>query len=146
MICRVALSITLTVPPISAETQTSASSLVHSAKRGRWSTRTLSVISCVSVSMKCAMLVVSDVLTTHLPSWLTPMPSGSTPTGISDSIWPLAMSTTVTMLSSSLATNISEPSGARSISSGSGPDGSLPMIWWVVVSMTSIVSSSEAQM
>ena len=33
--------------------------------------------------MKCAMLVVSEVLTIILPSGLTPMPSGSTPTGIS---------------------------------------------------------------
>ena len=98
------MSITLTVPPISALTQISASSLVHSAKRGRWSTSTLSVISSVSASMKCAMLVVSDVFTIHLPSWLTPMPSGSTPTGIWVIAALLAMSITVTMLSSSLAT------------------------------------------
>ena len=62
------------------------------------------MISCVSVSMKCAMLVVSEVFTSHLPSWLTPMPSGSTPTGTSAITWRVAMSITVTMLSSSLAT------------------------------------------
>ena len=33
--------------------------------------------------MKCAMFVVSDVLTMVLPSGLMPIPSGSTPTGIS---------------------------------------------------------------
>ena len=79
---------TLTVPPISAETQTCAPSAVHSARRGRLSTRTLATTLCVSVSMKCAMLVVSEVLTSHLPSGLMPMPSGSTPTGISPTTSP----------------------------------------------------------
>ena len=57
----------------------------------------------VAVSMKCAMLVVSDVVTRSLPSGLMPMPSGSTPTGISASTVSFSMSTTVTRLSSSLA-------------------------------------------
>ena len=101
---RVALSMTETVPPISALTQTSEPSGLNSAKRGRESTSTLSVISCVVVSMKCAMFVVSDVLTMVLPSGLMPMPSGSTPTGISASTFLLSRSITVTRLSSSLAT------------------------------------------
>ena len=46
-------SITLTVPPISDDTQTSAPSAVKVATRGRWSTRILSVICLVSTSMKC---------------------------------------------------------------------------------------------
>ena len=62
-------------------TQTSDPSGLNCANRGRVSTNTLEVISWVSVSMKWAMLVVSDVATTVLPSGLTPMPSGST-TGI----------------------------------------------------------------
>ena len=62
-------------------TQTSDPSGLNCANRGRVSTNTLEVISWVSVSMKWAMLVVSDVATTVLPSGLTPMPSGSTPTG-----------------------------------------------------------------
>ena len=99
----VAVWITLTEPPISAVTQSRLPSAVNSAKLGRESTRTLSVISCDSVSMKCAMLVVSEVLTRVLPSGLTPMPSGSTPTGISVTFWPESTSTTVTMLSFSLA-------------------------------------------
>ena len=37
------------------------------------------------VSMKWAMLVVSEVLTRIVPSGLMPMPSGSTPTGTSAS-------------------------------------------------------------
>ena len=140
------MSITLTVPPISADTQISASSLVHSAKRGRWSTRTLSVISCVSVSMKCAMLVVSEVFTTHLPSWLTPMPSGSTPTGISRqhlAAGDVDHGHHVVVLVGDVDHGAV---GRDAISSGSGPDGSLPTISRVAVSMISIVSSSDAQM
>src|SRR6476469_7724012 len=56
-------SMTLTVPPISDETQTSEASRLNSAKRGRASTSTLATIRRVSVSMKCAILVVSDVAT-----------------------------------------------------------------------------------
>ena len=100
----VAVSITETVPPISALTQASLPFGVNSTKRGRASTSTLSVISCVEVSMKWAMFVVSDVLTMILPSGEMPMPSGSTPTGISDSTPLDSMSMTVTRLSSSLAT------------------------------------------
>jgi hypothetical protein len=40
-ISRFAASMTLTVPPISAETQNCAPSAVHSARRGRLSTSTL---------------------------------------------------------------------------------------------------------
>ena len=65
-------SMTLTVPPISEETQTSEPSGLNSAKRGRASTSTLATIWRVCVSMKCAMLVVSDVLTRILPSGLMP--------------------------------------------------------------------------
>ena len=54
--------------------------------------------------MKCAMLVVSEVLTTVLPSGLTPMPSGSMPTGISETIVRASTSMAVTRLSSSFAT------------------------------------------
>ena len=94
---------TVTVPPISALTQTWLPSALNSAKRGRLSTSTLSIVVLVAVSMKWAMLVVSDVVTSTLPSGLMPMPSGSTPTGISASTESFSMSTTVTRLSSSLA-------------------------------------------
>ena len=104
MTLRVFGSITVTVPPISALTQSCAPSAVNSATRGRLSTSTLSMVVLVAVSMKCAMFVVSDVLTSSLPSGLMPMPSGSTPTGISASTLSVSMSTTVTRLSSSLAT------------------------------------------
>ncbi len=77
---------------------------MNSATRGRVSTSTFDNTFCVLVSMKCAMLVCSDVFTTRLPSGETPMPSGSTPTGISASFAPVARSTTVTRPSSSLAT------------------------------------------
>ena len=97
------MSITLTVPPISAETNSRLPSGLYSANRGRESTSTLATISKVPVSIRCAMLVVSEVLTTILPSGLTPMPSGSTPTGTSASTCRVSTSTTVTMLSSSLA-------------------------------------------
>src|SRR5262249_4243874 len=73
-------SMMLTVPPISDETQTSEPSRLNSANRGRASTNTLATIRRVSVSMKCAILLVSDVATRVLPSGLRPMPSGSTPT------------------------------------------------------------------
>ncbi len=53
--------------------------------------------------MTCAMLVLSEVATVNLESGLTPMPSGSTPTGISASTSPLLVSMTVTIESSSLA-------------------------------------------
>ena len=51
------------VPPTSDVTQSCLPSAVNSAKRGRLSTSTLATISWVLVSMKCAMFVVSDVLT-----------------------------------------------------------------------------------
>ena len=69
-----------TVPPTSEETHNSEPSRLNSAKRGRESTRTFATIWRVSVSMKWAMLVVSDVLIRILPSGLIAMPSGSTPT------------------------------------------------------------------
>ena len=72
-----------TVPPISDDTHTSELSRLNSAKRGRASTSTLATIWRVAVSMKCAMLVVSDVLIRILPSGLIAMPSGSTPTWMS---------------------------------------------------------------
>ena len=101
---RVAVSMTETVPPTSAETQTSAPSAVNLATRGREPTRTLPTISRVPVSMKWAMLVVSEVLMSSLPSGLTAMPSGSTPTWISLAMRPPGMSMTETMLSFSLET------------------------------------------
>ena len=103
-ILRVFGSITVTLPPISALTQTCDPSGVNSATRGRLSTSTLSMIAWLAVSMKCAILVVSEVATSRLPSGLMPSPSGSTPTKISANTVLLAMSTTVTRLSSSLAT------------------------------------------
>ena len=74
-----------TVPPISEDTQSSDPSRLNSAKRGRESTSTLATIWRVVVSMKCAMLVVSEVLIRILPSGLMAMPSGSTPTWMSPS-------------------------------------------------------------
>ena len=100
---RVAGSMTLTVPPTSAETQSDLPSFENSAKRGRASTSTLSMTLCVVVSMKWAMLVVSEVFTSTLPSGLMPMPSGSTPTGTSATIEFFSTSSTVTWLSSSFA-------------------------------------------
>ena len=49
------------------------------------------------LSMKWAMLVVSEVATVTFEFGLTAMPSGSTPTGTSPSISPFARSMTVTM-------------------------------------------------
>ena len=106
MVCRTvcaAASITATGPPTSELTQTCAPSAVKRATRGRLPTSTLAIGFCVAVSMKCAMLVVSEVLTSTLPSGLTPMPSGSTPTGISFVTRPAARSRMETMLSFSLA-------------------------------------------
>src|SRR5262245_8425318 len=95
---RVAGSMTLTVPPISELTQTCVPSAVNSATRGRLSTRTLSMILFDAVSMKCAMLVVSDVATKSLPSGLIPRPSGSTPTGISATTVPFSASPALRLL------------------------------------------------
>ena len=61
MIFRVLASITDTVPPTSDVTQSCDPSAVNSAKRGRVPTSTLSTISKLLVSMKCAMFEVSDV-------------------------------------------------------------------------------------
>ncbi len=101
---RVSTSMTETVPPTSAETQSHLPSRLNSAKRGRASTSTLSITWKVLVSMKWAMLVVSEVLTRIDPSGLNPIPSGSTPTGTSATTLFFSMSSTVTWLSSSLAT------------------------------------------
>ena len=57
------------------------------------------MISFFCGSIRCAMLVVSDVLTRILPSGLIAMPSGSTPTGISATTLRVLMSMTVTRLS-----------------------------------------------
>ena len=95
---------TVTVPPISDETHSSEPSRLNSAKRGRESTSTLATILRVAVSMKCAMLVVSDVLIRILPSGLSAMPSGSTPTWTSPSRARFSRSMIVTVLSFSLAT------------------------------------------
>ena len=98
------MSITLTVPPISAETKSLEPSGVYSREaRAASPTSTFATISKLPVSIRCAMFVVSEVLTTILPSGLTPIPSGSTPTGTSASTCRVSTSTTVTMLSSSLA-------------------------------------------
>ena len=93
-----------TVPPISEDTHSSEPSCLNSAKRGRASTSTLATIWRVAVSMKCAMLVVSDVLIRILPSGLIVMPSGSTPTWMSPTATRFSRSMTVTVLSFSLAT------------------------------------------
>ena len=67
---RLAGSMMDTVPPISDDTHNSELSRLNSAKRGRASTSTLATIWRVAVSMKCAMLVVSEVLIRILPSGL----------------------------------------------------------------------------
>ena len=91
------------VPPTSEDTQSSLPSGVNFASRGRLSTSTLAISLLDALSMTCAMLVDSEVATVNLPSGLTPMPSGSTPTGTSARMSPLLMSMMVTRLSSSLA-------------------------------------------
>jgi hypothetical protein len=96
--------------------------------------------------MKWAMLVVSDVFTRTLPSGLMPMPSGSTPTGISVTTRPAAMSSTDTMLSFSLETYRVLPSGLRVNSSGSGPLGRVRVTVSDPKSSTSIWSASLVQM
>src|SRR3978361_1340471 len=80
MIACFAGSMTVTVPPISDDTHSSEPARLNSGKRGRASTSTLATIWRDAVSMKCAMLVVSDVLMRNFPSGLIAMPSGSTPT------------------------------------------------------------------
>ena len=112
-----------TVPPISDDTHTSELSRLNSAKRGRASTSTLATIWRVAVSMKCAMLVVSDVLIRILPSGLIAMPSGSTPTWMSPIRARFSRSMMVTVLSFSLATYRILPAASRTNSSGSGPEG-----------------------
>ena len=67
--------------------------------------------------------MVSDVLTNNFPLFVNPIPSGSTPTGISSIIILSFMSTTVTIASSSLAMYKVSSSGDNINSSGSGPDG-----------------------
>ena len=100
---QVAGSITEMVPPTSEETQSSLPSAVNFASRGRESTSTLAMSLREALSMTCAMLVLSEVATVYLPSGLTVMPSGSTPTGTSASTSPVLMSMMVTRESSSLA-------------------------------------------
>ena len=80
---QLAVSITETVPPTSEDTHTSLPSGVNFASRGRVSTSTLATTFWLALSITCAMLVYSEVATVYLESGLTPMPSGSTPTGIS---------------------------------------------------------------
>src|SRR6266481_5125093 len=101
---RFAGSMTDTVPPISEDTHSSEPSRLNSAKRGRASTSTLATIWRVAVSMKCAMLVVSEVLIRIFPSGLMAMPSGSTPTWMSPTRTRFSRSIMVTVLSFSLAT------------------------------------------
>ena len=74
-------SMTETFPPTSDDTQSSDPSGLNSAKRGRGATRMLATIFFARQSMRWAMLVVSEVLTTIAPSGLTATPSGSIPTG-----------------------------------------------------------------
>ena len=92
------------LPPISDVTHSSDPSDLNSEKRGREPTSRLSTISWLAVSMKCTMLVVSDVQISTLESGLTAMPSGSVPTDT----WPMAvrfaMSMMVTIELFSLAT------------------------------------------
>src|SRR4029078_12165660 len=90
------------------------------------------------------MLVDSEVAAVYLPSGLTPMPSGSTPTGTSPITSPLLMSMMVTRLSSSLAMEMILPVGSMAISSGSGPDSSSRLFSNVLVSITSMISPSPA--
>ena len=66
------------------DTQSCVPAVLNIATRGRLSTSTLSNVSLVVVSMKCAMFVVSDVLTSTCRPGSSPMPSGSTPTGMSE--------------------------------------------------------------
>src|SRR5882757_8503815 len=139
---RLAGSMIETVPPISEETHNSEPSRLNCAKRGRESTSTLATIWRVAVSMKCAMLVVSDVLIRILPSGLIVMPSGSTPTWMSPIRARFSRSITVTVLSFSLATYIVLPAASWVNSSGSGPEGRVSTISWVLVSIIWMVSSS----
>ena len=94
--------------------------------RTRVGTRMLATDFLFRQSMRCAMLVVSEVLTTIEPSGLTATPSGSTPTGNSLTTLRVAMSIAVSSASFSLATKTSFPSGLTRNCSGSGPDGSSP--------------------
>src|SRR3981189_2063971 len=139
---RLAGSITDTVPPISDDTHNSVPSRLNSAKRGRASTSTFATIWRVAVSMKWAMLVVSEVLIKILPSGLMAMPSGSTPTWISPTRARFSRSMTVTVLSFSLATYRILPAASWVNSSGSGPEGSESTTRWVATSITWMVSSS----
>ena len=94
---------TVIVPPISELTQSSWPSLTNSACRGRDATRVLAKSLFVSVSIQCAMLVVSEVVMAILPSGETAMPSGSMPTLIWATTFRVSVSTTVVTASSSLA-------------------------------------------
>ena len=72
--------------------------------------------------------------------------SETTPTGISVSTTPRSTSTTVTMLSSSLATNRRRPSGCSAANSGSEPAGRWRTTFQVSRSSTSTRSLSPTQM
>src|ERR1700679_1981663 len=77
LICRVPGSIMVRAQPISEVTHNSDPSDLNDEKRGREPTSRLATTSRLVVSMKCTMLVVSDVQIRTLESGLTVMPSGS---------------------------------------------------------------------
>ena len=91
-------------PPISELTHSSDPSVLNAEKRGREPTSRLPVISRLVVSMKCTMLVVSEVHISTFESGLTAMPSGSMPTETSPIAARFSRSITVTIASFSLAT------------------------------------------
>ena len=91
-------------PPISEVTHNSDPSVLNAENRGREPTSRLPTIWRLVVSMKCTMLVVSDVHISVLESGLTAMPSGSMPTDTSPIEARFSRSMTVTIASFSLAT------------------------------------------
>ncbi len=101
---RVAGSMIARLPPISDVTHNSEPSALNAENRGREPTKRLPTIPRLAVSIKCTMLVVSDVHIRILESGLTAMPSGSMPTDTSPMDARFSRSITVTIASFSLAT------------------------------------------
>src|ERR1700722_17447750 len=104
LICRVTGSTIVRAPPISEVTHNSEPSDLNAENPGREPTSRLATNSRLVVSMKCTMLVVSDVQIRTLESGLTVMPSGSMPTDTSPRAARFSRRMTVTIASFSLAT------------------------------------------
>src|ERR1041384_2896542 len=88
----VATSMTVTFPPAPADAQARVPSGVKATVRGLSPTCSVFRTRPVFASRTETVLFVSAVTYSFVPSRVTPTPSGSTPTGVENSVLPLAMS------------------------------------------------------